>query len=168
MLLFSGSKGNFFMTKTFLSKRLFTLFLIMATVFTLVAPIAAFANMRSVYDQMELMRNQRKPFGQLPKTDLAEPRRSFEVTVTAYSSDPWQTDDSPFITASGTHVHDGVIAANFLPIGTRVRFPELYGGKIFIVEDRMNERYYYHADIWMSETSQAIEFGAEYTTIEIF
>src|SRR3990167_1248447 len=40
------------------------------------------------------------------------------VTITAYSSTPEETDSTPFITASGTHVRDGVVAANFLPLGT--------------------------------------------------
>ena len=108
-------------------------------------------------------------YGDFPKSELVpQPRYSVEIPVTAYSSDVWQTDDTPFITASQTRVRDGVIAANFLEIGTRVRFPELYGDKVFIVEDRMNERYYYHADIWMPKREQAVNFGVEYTTVEIF
>src|SRR3989338_6396754 len=38
-----------------------------------------------------------------------------EVWVTAYSSSPDETDDTPFITASGGDVRDGVMAAYFLP-----------------------------------------------------
>src|SRR5437868_1496729 len=38
--------------------------------------------------------------------------------ITAYSSTEDQTDDSPFITASGAHVADGIVAANFLPLHT--------------------------------------------------
>jgi len=87
--------------------------------------------------------------------------------VTAYSSTPDQTDSTPFITASGTRVRDGIIAANFLPIGTKIRFPTLYGDKIFVVEDRMNKRYYYRADIWMSTRWQAKQFGLRNVPIEI-
>ena len=39
--------------------------------------------------------------------------------VTAYSSTPEETDDTPFVTASGTSVRDGVIATNFLEFGTK-------------------------------------------------
>ncbi|MBI2036999.1 MAG: hypothetical protein HYT14_01400, partial [Candidatus Liptonbacteria bacterium] len=55
------------------------------------------------------------------------------VTITAYSSTPEETDSTPFITASGTHVRDGVVAANFLPFGTAVKIPELYGDRLFVV-----------------------------------
>lgn len=89
------------------------------------------------------------------------------IVITAYSSTPDQTDGNPFITANGTHVRDGIIAANFLPFGTKVRFPTLYGDKIFVVEDRMNSRYSYHADIWMQTRQEAKNFGAQIAPIEI-
>ncbi|OGL72338.1 hypothetical protein A3F28_01480 [Candidatus Uhrbacteria bacterium RIFCSPHIGHO2_12_FULL_57_11] len=85
--------------------------------------------------------------------------RTLKVTVTAYSSTPDQTDSTPFITANGQHVRDGIIAANFLPFGTRVRFPELYGDKVFTVEDRMHPRFSKRADIWMETRQEAVHFG---------
>ena len=88
------------------------------------------------------------------------------LTVTAYSSEPRQTDDTPFTTAWQTPVRDGVVALNFLPKGTMVRFPDKYGDKIFIVEDRMNVRYPYRADIWMYETPDARQFGIRYLRME--
>lgn len=102
---------------------------------------------------------------QLPKSDVKVKRRT--VTVTSYSSTPDQTDDSPYITANGTVVRDGVVAANFLPFGTRVRFPELYGNKEFIVADRMNTRYYYRIDIWMANRQDALKFGKKELLVEI-
>ena len=94
--------------------------------------------------------------------------RSLPVVVTAYSSTVWQTDDTPFITAAGTMVRDGIIANNLLPFGTKVRMPEIYGDKIFVVEDRMNSRKgYYHVDIWFPSYEEAKNFGAERTYIEI-
>ena len=39
------------------------------------------------------------------------------VWLTAYSSSVDETDDTPFITASGKHVRDGIVATNFLPFG---------------------------------------------------
>jgi len=88
-------------------------------------------------------------------------------TVTAYSSTIGQTDSSPFTTANGTHVKDGIIAANFLPFGTKVQFPELFGNKVFTVEDRMNARYYKKFDIWFAEHNQAKQFGAKYLTYHV-
>ena len=87
--------------------------------------------------------------------------------VTAYSSTPDQTDSTPFIMASGNHVYDGAVAANFLPLGTKVRFPTLYGDKVFTVEDRMNKRYYYKADVWMPTRWQAQQFGLRNVPIEV-
>lgn len=87
--------------------------------------------------------------------------------ITAYSSTPDQTDDTPFITASGSHVRDGVVAANFLPIGTKIRFPTMYGNKVFIVEDRMNSRYTYRVDIWMRTREEAKQFGLRNLPIEV-
>ena len=87
-----------------------------------------------------------KSFGQ----DAAgEPKRVIYVMVTAYSSTPDQTDDTPFHTANGTYVRDGIIAANFLKFGTKVRFPDYFGNRVFEVQDRMNARYTNRADIWM-------------------
>ncbi len=88
------------------------------------------------------------------------------ITVTAYSSEPRQTDSTPFTTAWITPVRDGVVALNFLPKGSMVRFPDLYGDKIFIVEDRMNVRYPYRADIWMYTRAEAIAFGLKYLRME--
>lgn len=93
--------------------------------------------------------------------------RTVSVVVTAYSSTAWQTDDTPFITASGTSVREGVVAANFLPIGTKIKLPDLYGDKIFVVEDRMHPRQKYVVDIWFPSYSEALNFGAKYTKIQV-
>ena len=89
------------------------------------------------------------------------------VIPTAYSSTPDQTDDTPFITASGTQVRDGLVAANFLPFGTQIKIPEFYGDKVFIVEDRMHSRKEYQVDIWFPNKTEALDFGAKLTTIEV-
>lgn len=83
------------------------------------------------------------------------------VIITAYSSSPEETDSSPFITASGTYVRDGIIAANFLPIGTQVKIPALYGDKIFVVEDRMAKKNSHKVDIWMPSKAHALQFGVK-------
>ena len=94
--------------------------------------------------------------------------KKIQVKVTAYSSAPEETDDTPFITASGKYVSDGIIANNMLPFGTRVRIPDLYGDKVFTVEDRMNKKKSdYHIDIWMPSKPLAVNFGVKTAEIEI-
>lgn len=87
--------------------------------------------------------------------------------ITAYSSTRDQTDSTPFITASGVRVRDGVMAANFLPFGAKVRIPTLFGDKIFTVEDRMNPRYPNRLDIWFASRADAQQFGARVAEIEV-
>jgi len=105
-----------------------------------------------------------------PATSKAKPKtkvKTFLVSASAYSSTPDQTDSTPFITAKGTYVRDGIVAANFLPFGTAIKIPEIYGDKIFIVEDRMNKRYWHNVDIWFSSREAAKQFGRKTVTIEI-
>lgn len=103
------------------------------------------------------------PSGPEPKV-----KSKVAVVVTAYSSTVEETDNDPFITAAGTWVRDGIIANNFLDFGTKVRLPELYGEKIFVVEDRMSwKKGNYHFDIWFPSYSEAKNFGARTTYIEI-
>lgn len=94
--------------------------------------------------------------------------RKIQVIVTAYSSTPWETDDTPYITAAGTLVREGIVANNFFPFGTKVKFPEIFGDKIFVVEDRMDWRKSnYHFDIWFPSYEEAKKFGAKLTIAEI-
>lgn len=112
---------------------------------------------------VHLPRNADKPTP--PPVQIA---RTMTVVATAYSSTPEETDSSPFITASGSHVHDGTLAANFLSFGTTVRLPDLYGEKVFVVEDRMHPRFSRnHVDLWMPAKSLAKQFGKKHTTLEI-
>ncbi len=97
-----------------------------------------------------------------------KPRRVVYITVTAYSSTQDQTDDTPFITARGTQVRDGIIAANFLRFGTRVRFPNMFGEKEFTVEDRMHPRFSERADIWMETREEAKQFGIRRLKMEVY
>lgn len=87
------------------------------------------------------------------------------VLSTAYSSTADQTDDSPFVTASGHRVGQGVMAANFLPFGTRVRI----GQQIYTVRDRMNSRYdgKYIVDVWQPTRGAAVAWGARIVEMEI-
>lgn len=96
-----------------------------------------------------------------------ENNRRLRVIVTAYSSTVWETDDTPYITASGTYVREGIIATNFLPFGTKIKIPEIYEDRVFTVEDRMHHRYQYNVDIWFPDYEEALDFGARRTYIEI-
>ncbi len=90
-----------------------------------------------------------------------------KVTITAYSSTPEETDDTPFITASGKKVRDGIVATNFLPFGTKVQIPSLFGSKVFVVEDRMHPRMTNRLDVWMSSKADAKQFGLQRAEIVI-
>ncbi|OGH88964.1 MAG: hypothetical protein A2537_03040 [Candidatus Magasanikbacteria bacterium RIFOXYD2_FULL_36_9] len=92
------------------------------------------------------------------------------TVLTAYTSTPGQTDDSPFIAASGKRVYDGMVAANWLPMGTKIKIPALYGDKVFTVDDRMNPRYGYgRMDVWLdAPVVQAKKFGVKRTAVEIY
>ena len=94
--------------------------------------------------------------------------KTIQVVVTAYSSSSDQTDDTPTITASGKLVADGIIANNMLPFGTKIRIPELYGNKVFTVQDRMaSYKSNYHIDIWMQNRPLAVNFGVKTANIEV-
>jgi len=91
-----------------------------------------------------------------------------KVIVTGYSSTIWETDETPEITAAGTIVREGIVATNGLALGTKIKIPELYGDKIFVVEDRMNwQKGKYFVDIWFPSYFEAKNFGAKRTYIEI-
>ena len=105
------------------------------------------------------------------------PTRTMTVVATAYNSLPNQTDNTPCLTAIGFDLCEqyaqvgtgNTIAANFLRIGTQVRFPELFGDKVFVVRDRMNARYGRgRVDIWMPQYDEAKLFGKQRLVMEIY
>ncbi|MEK7198185.1 MAG: hypothetical protein AAB648_01840, partial [Patescibacteria group bacterium] len=93
--------------------------------------------------------------------------KPIRVVLTAYSSTPDQTDDTPFITASNTRVRDGVVAANFLAFGTQLKIPSLFGDKVFTVEDRMARKHPDKIDIWFPERHFAKNFGVQEANVII-
>jgi 3D (Asp-Asp-Asp) domain-containing protein len=110
-------------------------------------------------------------FIQISQTSQNKPElgvlETIQVMATGYSSSIWETDDTPHITASGSQTRDGVVASNLLPFGTKLRVPEYFGSKIFVVEDRMNSRMNdFQIDIWFPSSWQARQFGVKYTYIE--
>ena len=87
------------------------------------------------------------------------------LTVTGYSSSFDETDSNPWLTAYNTLAKDGIVASNILPFGTKIKIPQLFGDKIFIVEDKMNSRYDEHIDIWFPTKSEALDFGIHYNVL---
>ncbi len=104
----------------------------------------------------------------LPALTLAaNPADILYLRVTAYASTPDETDDTPFITANGTEVRDGIVATNILPFGTEVMIPALFGNKVFTVEDRMAPKKKNAMDIWMPSKAKALYFGANYANVMV-
>lgn len=107
----------------------------------------------------------------LPDNSAGEIKSSNYYQITAYNSEIYQTDDSPCITANGfnvcEHGIEDTVAANFLPFGAKIKIPGIYGDKIFIVRDRMNERYNNKIDIWMLDKQAAKNFGIKIVKVEI-
>ena len=103
-----------------------------------------------------------------------KPDKVVRAVMTAYTSTADQTDDSPCITADGTNLCkrglEDVLAANWLPMGTQVKIPSLYGDRIFEVHDRMNARYGYgRMDIWLNTSrAEARKFGVKRVDVEIY
>ncbi len=106
-----------------------------------------------------------------PETEEVKSSEQGFYTITAYNSEVAQCDSTPCITANGfnvcEHGIEDTIAANFLKFGTKVRIPEFFGDRIFIVRDRMNRRYTSRIDVWMKHKHSAIAFGKKYTKIEV-
>lgn len=94
--------------------------------------------------------------------------KNLRMVVTAYSSTVDQCGGDPFVTASGTRVQSGTFAVNGLPFGTKLRIPDYFGDKIFVVQDRMSSRYgRTRGDIWMPTRHDAIQWGARSVKVEI-
>ena len=102
-----------------------------------------------------------------PDTVKVEQAPKFLVYVTAYSSSVDETDSTPHETASGTKTRDGVIASNIFSLGTRLKIPQVFGDKVFVVEDRMNGRFTNRIDVWMPSKWQALNFGKKQAAVEI-
>ena len=92
-------------------------------------------------------------------------------TMSSYNSEPAQTDDTPCITANGfdvcAHGIEDTVAANFLPFGAQIKIPDLFGDRIFIVRDRMNQRYPDRIDIWMLNKADSKIFGLRRAEVQL-
>jgi 3D (Asp-Asp-Asp) domain-containing protein len=110
--------------------------------------------------------------GRLPKSKALEAKYELRTVITAYNSEVGQCDATPCITANGfnvcKHAKEDTVAINGLKMGTKVRFPELFGDKVFVVRDRMNSRYGIgRADVWMISKADAKSFGVKLARMEV-
>ncbi len=109
------------------------------------------------------------PFGSTAATAPLKATEPVKMTViaTAYTPRPEETDSTPWLTAAGTKTREGVIAANWLPFGTKVKIDD----KFYTVEDRMNSRYTAafpaRIDIVFLSLDKARKFGKQKIEIEI-
>jgi 3D (Asp-Asp-Asp) domain-containing protein len=109
----------------------------------------------------------------LPVIQEKQPTRIMTVRVTAYNAEVAQTDSSPCITANGYNLCESeiedTIATNFLEFGTKIKIPDIFGDKIFVVRDRMNARYGTgRMDIYMRDHQTAVNFSAKTVKIYIY
>jgi len=107
----------------------------------------------------------------LPRKPIFRVRDTFQTIITAYSSNVFECDNSPCITANGFNVceHDveDTVAINSLKLGTKIRIPSVFGNRVFIVRDRTNKRFQKRLDIWMKNRKDAIKFGVKRANVEI-
>ena len=107
----------------------------------------------------------------LPENNDLAVNNTKTIVFTAYNSEVGQCDDSPCVTANGfnvcKHGAQDTIAMNGVKFGTKLRIPELFGDKVFVVRDRMNARYdSSRADIWMVDKKDAKQFGVKIAKVE--
>lgn len=95
------------------------------------------------------------------------------VTATAYTSHPGQTDETPFLTASGERLRPGMkvlavsedLFAAGLGFGTRVRIEGVAGE--WVVLDRMPSGRRRSIDLWLGLDEQAaLRFGRRQVRID--
>lgn len=97
----------------------------------------------------------------LPISSVVYAKEKVNAIITGYSSTKGQTDNTPFITASGQRVRDGIIACpDYCEFGDII---EIEGMGLFECQDVMNKRYRddHYYDIWFESRWLAIEFGRQ-------
>lgn len=95
-----------------------------------------------------------------------DPYHLVEAEITAYTSSPDETDDTPTLMADGTNTRQGAIACpSKYSFGTKV----IIGDDTYFCADRMNKRYRdsEHFDIWVQDKNSAFEWGRRTLTIKI-
>lgn len=85
-----------------------------------------------------------------------------EAEVSAYTSDPAETDNSPCISASGKNICelDYPVAAcpRKYPFGTQIELPNK---KTYTCEDRLHQRYDHRFDLYFKSKEKALKWGVD-------
>lgn len=157
--------------------------LVALIVLTSVFPQVVEAHAINLFEEAKATIVDEQPKAQFPQTADVKPSYEIWVLATAYSSDVAQTDATPCIPAMSTfdlcsyykmYGHADTIAANFLPLGKKVRFElkgtEGIGDHTYTVRDRMNRKYNgtRRIDIWMPTKAQAVAFGVKWLKMEVY
>ena len=88
----------------------------------------------------------------------------FRAVVTAYSSAVDETDSTPYITADGRFVHEGLIACpRRYTFNTEVRI----GENVYVCGDRTALKYDGIFDIWKASKKEALKWGRRIVEVEI-
>ena len=98
--------------------------------------------------------------------EVEETSEEFYRYITAYSAEVAQTDSTPCIAASGINVCESdlpIIATNELPFWTKVEI----GGKMYVVLDRMSNKYPHRYDILFGTKKEAIDFGIQLLPVRV-
>lgn len=158
------------MSKLSLIRSKITGLLIVLVLVNLMAPYAISADVQNKSDahaNITMVKDGKLTVCKLDKSHYEVVKRQ-KMVVTAYTSIPELTDDTPNITASNKEVEYGMVATNIFKFGTKIRIPDVYGDQVFVVEDRMNRRYDErpHLDVYLPTYKEAKNFGVKITTIE--
>lgn len=85
------------------------------------------------------------------------------ATVTAYNSEPAQTDDTPYIAAWNNKVYPGMVAVSrdLENVGLGRGVKVYIDGERYTIDDRMHKRKRRQFDIWMENKEDAEEWGIQ-------
>ena len=108
----------------------------------------------------------------LTACDSDQNLKSMEVTATAYTSSPRETDSTPFLAAWGDTLKSGMksiaVSRDLLKLGLthnkKVKIEGLKGS--YLILDKMNKRWEKKIDIYMgTDVKKAKEWGKKKVTI---
>jgi 3D (Asp-Asp-Asp) domain-containing protein len=106
---------------------------------------------------------------------VSDDQLSIRLIATGYSSCRWETDDTPFITASNTRTRTGIVALSRDLIDRyNPEAPFSFGDAVhisglgdFIVEDSMHWRWRRRVDLWFPSKREARRFGVRGVTVSM-
>ncbi len=135
-----------FMNKSLLFRSIFIGAMSVVVLSIIAVPQTTYAEIKNDKDEAShtLVHNGKLTICKLDKKAYEVVRTIKKAVITGYSSAWDETTGIPgkpgFITASGFDLRElkdgeGVVANNYLPFGTKIRIPDLFGDTIFTVQD---------------------------------